>query len=44
MGLHFDHFDVDASVNPDWVYTGGYLLSGDSTTQPLTRVTATYYV
>lgn len=49
MGLHFDHFDVDASLNPDWIFTGGYFLSGQTTesiqgsTQPLTRVTATYY-
>lgn len=42
MGLHFDHFDVDASVDPDAVFTGGYLFSGSSS-DPLTRVTATYY-
>jgi hypothetical protein len=43
MGLHFDHFDVDATVQPNAVYTGGYLFSGDSTTNPLAKVTATYY-
>jgi hypothetical protein len=43
MGLHFDHFDVDATVQPAAVYSGGYLFSGDSTNQPLTKVTATYY-
>jgi hypothetical protein len=43
MGLHFDHFDVDATVQPAAVYTGGYLFSGDSTTNPLAKVTATYY-
>jgi len=42
MGLHFDHFDVDATVNPDAVFTGGYLFSGESS-RPLSRVTATYY-
>lgn len=42
MGLHFDHFDVDATVDPDAVFTGGYLFSGDSS-DPLTRITATYY-
>lgn len=43
MGLHFDHFDVDATVEPNAVFTGGYLFSGDSTTNPLAKVTATYY-
>jgi len=42
MGLHFDHFDVDATVNPKSVFTGGYLFSGESS-EPLGRVTATYY-
>ena len=42
-GFHFDHFDVDVSLNPDWVFTGGYLLSGESTEVPMTRVTASYY-
>jgi hypothetical protein len=42
MGLHFDHFDVDATVNPDAVFTGGYLFSG-AVSQPLGRVTGTYY-
>ncbi len=42
MGLHFEHFDVDATVNPDAVFTGGYLFSGESS-RPLTRVTGTYY-
>jgi hypothetical protein len=42
MGVHFDHFDVDATVNPDAVFSGGYLFSGEST-RPLTRITGTYY-
>ena len=42
-GFHFDHFDLDVSLNPDWVFTGGYLLSGESTEVPMTRVTASYY-
>ena len=42
MGLHFDHFDVDATVNPRSVFTGGYLFSGESS-EPLGKVTATYY-
>lgn len=42
MGLHFEHFDVDATVNPDAVFTGGYLFSGESS-QPLGRITGTYY-
>lgn len=43
MGLHFDHFDVDATVEPDAVHSGGYLLTGDSTSNTLARVTATYF-
>lgn len=42
MGLHFDHFDVDATVDPEALFTGSYFLSGESS-QPLTRITATYY-
>jgi hypothetical protein len=42
MGIHFDHFDVDAVVDTDAVFTGGYLFSGSSS-DPLTRITATYY-
>ena len=42
MGLHFDHLDVDATVNPDALFTGGYLFSGESS-RPLTRITGTYY-
>jgi len=42
-GFHFDHFDVDASLNPDWVFSGGYLLSGRTTNVPMTRITASYY-
>jgi hypothetical protein len=42
LGIHFDHFDVDATVNPDAVFTGGYLFSG-AVSQPLGRVTGTYY-
>ena len=42
MGLHFNNFDVDASVNPDALFSGGYFLSGDST-EPITRITGTYY-
>jgi hypothetical protein len=42
-GLHFDHFDVDASLNPDWMFSGGYFLSGRTTDVPLTRITASYY-
>lgn len=42
-GIHFDHFDVDASLNPDWVFSGGYLLSGQPTAVPMTRITASYY-
>ena len=42
MGLHFDNFDVDATVNPDAVFTGGYLFSGERS-EPLGRVTATYH-
>ncbi len=42
MGLHFEHFDVDATVNPDAVFTGGYLFSGKSA-YPLTSITGTYY-
>jgi len=43
MGLHFDNFDVDATVEPNSLFTGGYLFSGDSTTDPLTKITATYF-
>lgn len=43
MGLHFDNFDVDATVEPNALFTGGYLFSGDSTTDPLTKITATYF-
>ena len=42
-GFHFDHFDVDASLNPDWIFSGGYFLSGRTTDVPLTRITASYY-
>lgn len=42
MGIHFDHFDVDATVNPDAIFTGGYLFSGESS-RPLARVTGTYF-
>jgi hypothetical protein len=42
MGLHFDHFDVDAVIDESAIFTGGYLFSGESS-QPLTKVTATYY-
>ena len=28
MGLHFDHFDVDATLDPEALFTGGYFLSG----------------
>jgi hypothetical protein len=42
MGLHFDHFDVDATVDPEAIFTGGYFLSGEES-EPLTRITATYY-
>lgn len=42
MGLHFDHFDVDATINPNAVFTGGYLFSGQSSV-PMGRITATYY-
>jgi len=43
MGLHFDNFDVDATVEPNALFTGGYLFSGDSTSDPLTKITATYF-
>jgi hypothetical protein len=42
MGLHFDHFDVDATVNENSVFTGGYLFSGEAS-QPFGRITGTYY-
>jgi len=42
MGLHFEHFDVDATVNPNAMFTGGYLFSGVSA-YPLTEITGTYY-
>jgi hypothetical protein len=42
MGLHFNNFDVDANVNPESLFTGGYLFSGDSS-NPIGRITATYY-
>lgn len=42
MGLHFDHLDVDATVNPDALFTGGYLFSGESS-RPITSITATYF-
>jgi hypothetical protein len=42
MGLHFDHFDVDATMNPDALFTGGYLFSGESS-RPITRITGTYF-
>ncbi len=42
MGLHFDHFDVDATVNPDALFTGGYLFSGESS-RPISRITGTYF-
>jgi hypothetical protein len=41
-GFHFDHFDLDATINPQSVFTGGYLFSGEST-EPFTRITGTYY-
>lgn len=43
MGLHFDNFDVDATVEPNSLFTGGYLFSGDATNQPLSKITATYF-
>jgi hypothetical protein len=43
MGLHFDNFDVDATVEPDALFTGGYLFSGDASQEPLTKITATYF-
>jgi hypothetical protein len=42
MGLHFNNFDVDATMNPNALFTGGYFLSGDST-EPIARITGTYY-
>jgi hypothetical protein len=42
MGIHFEHFDVDATVNPNAMFTGGYLFSGKSA-YPLTEITGTYY-
>jgi hypothetical protein len=42
MGLHFNNFDVDANVNPESLFSGGYLFSGDSS-NPIGRITGTYY-
>jgi hypothetical protein len=42
MGLHFNNFDVDANLNPESLFSGGYLFSGDSS-NPIGRITGTYY-
>jgi hypothetical protein len=41
-GFHFENFDVDLTLNPDALFSGGYLVSGEQT-RPITRITATYF-
>ena len=42
LGVHAKNFDIDAAINPDAVFSGGYLVSGQRT-EFLNRVTVTYY-
>ncbi len=41
-GFHFENFDVDITLNPDAMFSGGYLVSGEET-RPIHRITATYF-
>jgi len=44
VGIHFNNFDVDATLNEDFPFTGGYFISGDETSGNMFgRVTGSYY-
>jgi hypothetical protein len=45
VGLHFNNFDLDATLNQDFPFTGGYFLSGQETSGgPLFgRITGVYF-
>ena len=41
-GFHFENFDLDLTLNPDDMFKGGYVVSGEET-RLFTRITGTYY-
>lgn len=41
VGFHFAKIDIDALVNQDFAFTGGYLASGNTET-PFSKLSATY--
>ena len=44
VGVHFNNFDVDATLNQNFPFTGGYFISGESTAGSMFgRVTADYH-
>lgn len=42
VGLHFNNFDLDATMNEDFLFNGAYFVSGDNTSGLFGRVTGTY--
>lgn len=42
VGLHFNNFDLDATLNEDFLFNGAYFISGDNTSGMFGRVTGTY--
>lgn len=44
VGLHFNNFDIDCTLNQNFPFTGGYFISGDETPGTMFgRVTADYH-
>lgn len=44
VGVHFNNFDVDATLNQNFPFTGGYFISGESTSGTMFgRITADYH-
>ncbi|MDZ4803576.1 MAG: hypothetical protein SGI90_01780 [Candidatus Eisenbacteria bacterium] len=42
LGFHFNNFDLDTVLNERLPFSSGYLVSGDSTSDPFLRVTGVY--
>jgi hypothetical protein len=42
LGFHFNNFDLDTVLNERLPFSSGYLISGDSTSDPFLRVTGVY--
>lgn len=42
VGMHFNNFDIDCTLNERFPFSGGYLISGDSTSDMFMRVSGLY--